>query len=63
LHLRRIRFYDAENNRTLVFLTNNFEVDALTIALLYKHRWQIELFNGSNSICGSKHSGEHQPIQ
>lgn len=44
MHLRRIKFYDAENNRILVFLTNNFEVDALTIALLYKHRWQIELF-------------------
>lgn len=44
LYLRRIKFYDADKKRTLVFLTNNFEVDALTIALLYKHRWQIELF-------------------
>lgn len=44
IYLRRIKFYDAENKRLLVFLTNNFEVDALIIALLYKHRWQIELF-------------------
>jgi hypothetical protein len=44
LHLRRIKFYDAENQRTMVFITNNFDVDALTITLLYKHRWQIELF-------------------
>jgi hypothetical protein len=42
--LRRIKFYDAENQRTMVFITNNFDIDALTIALLYKHRWQIELF-------------------
>jgi hypothetical protein len=42
--LRRVKFYDAENQRTIVFLTNNFEVDALTIAMLYKSRWQIELF-------------------
>ncbi len=44
IYLRRIKFYDADNRRTLVFITNNIEVDALTIALLYKHRWQIELF-------------------
>jgi hypothetical protein len=44
LYLRRIKFYDAENQRTMVFITNNFDVDALTITLLYKHRWQIELF-------------------
>ena len=42
--LRRVKFYDAENQRMIVFLTNNFEVDALTIAMLYKSRWQIELF-------------------
>jgi IS4 transposase len=42
--LRRVKYYDAENQRTIVFLTNNFEVDALTIAMLYKSRWQIELF-------------------
>jgi IS4 transposase len=42
--LRRIRYYDAEYKRTLVFLTNNFKLKAQTIAQLYKHRWQIELF-------------------
>jgi hypothetical protein len=42
--LRRIKYYDSETNRYYVFLTNNFDVDAQTIADLYKHRWQIELF-------------------
>lgn len=42
--LRRISFYDAENDRRFVFLTNNFTLPALTIAKLYKCRWQIELF-------------------
>jgi len=42
--LRRIRYHDAENNKTLVFLTNNFLLPALTIAKLYRCRWQIELF-------------------
>ncbi len=42
--LRRIAFYDAQHERRLVFLTNNFALPALTIALLYKSRWQIELF-------------------
>lgn len=42
--LRRIAFYDVENKRRLVFLTNNMALPALTIAQLYKSRWQIELF-------------------
>jgi transposase len=42
--LRRIRYYDAESGETLVFLTNNFELDTATIAKLYKARWQVELF-------------------
>lgn len=42
--LRRIVYYDTENERRLVFLTNNFELPALTIAMLYKSRWQVELF-------------------
>jgi Domain of unknown function (DUF4372)/Transposase DDE domain len=42
--LRRIAFYDTENKRRLVFLTNNFTLPALTIARLYKCRWQVELF-------------------
>jgi hypothetical protein len=43
-HLRRIRFHDPETGKTLVFLTNNTTLPALTIAALYKSRWQIELF-------------------
>ena len=42
--LRRVRFFDAENNLWLTFLTNNFSLPALTIAQLYKCRWKIELF-------------------
>ena len=42
--LRRIRYYDADTDKRLVFLTNNFTLDAITIAKLYKCRWQIELF-------------------
>lgn len=42
--LRRIKYYDAETNRTYVFLTNDFELSAQTIADIYKHRWQVELF-------------------
>jgi IS4 transposase len=43
-HLRRIRFKDAERGKTLIFLTNNTALSALTISTLYKNRWQIELF-------------------
>lgn len=42
--IRRVRFYDAESQRTFVFLTNNFDLTATQIAFLYKQRWQIELF-------------------
>jgi hypothetical protein len=42
--LRRIAFYDTEHQRRLVFLTNNFSLPALTVARLYKCRWQVELF-------------------
>ena len=42
--LRRITYFDVETNRRFVFLTNNFILPALTIALLYKYRWRIELF-------------------
>jgi transposase len=42
--LRRIRYFDATHRRWLVFLTNNFTLPALTIAQLYKCRWQVELF-------------------
>jgi Domain of unknown function (DUF4372)/Transposase DDE domain len=43
-HLRRIRFKDPESGKTLVFLTNDFQLPALTICALYKSRWQVELF-------------------
>lgn len=42
--LRRIGYVDAETNKRLTFLTNNFALPALTIALIYKCRWQVELF-------------------
>jgi hypothetical protein len=42
--LRRVKYFDAEREKHLVFLTNNFVLPALTIAKLYKCRWQIELF-------------------
>jgi hypothetical protein len=42
--LRRIKYHDAENNKTFVFLTNNFTLPALTITQLYRCRWQVELF-------------------
>jgi hypothetical protein len=42
--LRRIRYRDPESGKTLVFLTNNTSIPALTIAALYKSRWQVELF-------------------
>jgi len=42
--LRRVGYYDAETTRHLVFLTNNFDLPPLTIAHLYRLRWQVELF-------------------
>lgn len=43
-HLRRIRYKDPETGKTLVFLTNQWQLPALTIATLYRSRWQVELF-------------------
>jgi len=43
-HLRRVRFKDPESGKTLVFLTNQMTLPALTICALYKNRWQVELF-------------------
>ena len=42
--LRRIKFFDSKTSKTYIFLTNNFELNTLVITLLYKSRWQIELF-------------------
>jgi hypothetical protein len=43
-NLRRVRFKDVESGKSLIFLTNNFVLPPLTIAALYKNRWQVELF-------------------
>lgn len=43
-YLRYVAFYDQENDKRLGFFTNNFELQALTVAQLYKQRWQVELF-------------------
>jgi hypothetical protein len=42
--LRRIRYFDPQQERRLIFLTNNFTLPPLTIAQLYRQRWQVELF-------------------
>ena len=42
--LRRVSYVDPETNKRLVFLTNNFDLAALTIAQIYRSRWQVELF-------------------
>ncbi len=42
--LRRVKYYDAKTDKTLVFLTNNFSLPAITITELYRNRWQVELF-------------------
>jgi hypothetical protein len=42
--LRRIKYFDAEFNTTFVFLTNNFNLKAINVTKLYKHRWYVELF-------------------
>ena len=42
--LRRIKYYDSEAERTFVHITNNFDLEATDIAMLYKYRWRVELF-------------------
>lgn len=44
LKIRRIKFRDEESGKTFIFLTNNFHLKATEVAILYKHRWKIELF-------------------
>ena len=44
LELRRIAWWDGQNNKVYEFITNNFELEAITIAEIYRYRWQIELF-------------------
>lgn len=42
--LRRVKYYDHEKDIMLVFLTNNFDIEAMEVANIYKNRWQIEVF-------------------
>ena len=42
--IRKVAYYDKETNRTFVYLTNNMEITSEQVALLYKNRWQVELF-------------------
>ena len=42
--IRRVKFYDEETKRTFIYLTNNMELLATEIVLLYKNRWMVELF-------------------
>jgi hypothetical protein len=42
--LRRIKYYDSESKKDFVFLTNNIDLEAAEIAMLYKKRWEVELF-------------------
>ena len=42
--LRRVKYYDNQTDKILVFLTNNFDIPALTVAELYRNRWRVELF-------------------
>lgn len=43
-HMRLVKYYSLENNEVLAFVSNNFDLDAATIALLYRYRWNIEVF-------------------
>lgn len=44
LKIRRVKYFDEETNRVFVYLTNNMNITAPEVALLYKNRWQVELF-------------------
>jgi len=50
-YFRRVEFYDEEQDRVLVFLTNHLTLAAATVAAVYKQRWQIELFFESSTWC------------
>src|SRR5215467_3487218 len=58
--LRRVSYHDAETDKRLKFLTNNFALPALTIAHLYKCRWQVELFFESSTWCTPSYVMEFQ---
>lgn len=62
--IRRIVYYAPKLHRSFVYYTNNFFLNAKDIALLYKYRWQVELFsNGSSNIFRSNDSGESPRMQ
>src|SRR5262245_4019666 len=54
--LRRVRYHYEETGKTLTLLSNTFMILVLTIADLYRSRWQIELFSNTNRISGSGRS-------
>jgi hypothetical protein len=58
--LRRVTYFDIENQRRLKFLTNNFLVSALTIAKIYKSRWMVEIFFESSTWCTPSYVMEFQ---
>src|SRR3984957_16155949 len=69
VHLRRIRFRDAETAKTLIFLTNQTALPAMTICDLYKSRWQVDIDQawrlsrikgGGGSICNEAFWGGHR---
>ena len=57
---RRIEFYDEEQDRVLVFLTNYLTLAAATVAAVYKQRWEIELFFESSTWCTPSDAMEFQ---
>ncbi len=62
--IRRIKYYDKQKENTLVFLTNNFKLEALEIAEVYRCRWQIEVFfKWIKQNYSSKHSGDILKMQ
>src|SRR6266849_1195261 len=60
--LRRVTYFDAEKEKRLKFLTNNFALPALTIAQIYKCRWQVELFLESSTWCTPSDAMEFQEL-
>src|SRR5216683_2229249 len=58
--LRRVNYFDADTGKRLKFLTNNFTLPALTIARIYKQRWQVELFFEGSTWCTPSYVMEFQ---
>lgn len=62
--LRRVRYWDQDNQRELVFLTNHLELPAATVAAVYKERWQIDWYlKRLNKTCASKPSWAPPPMR